>query len=96
MKRDSEFTLKEVIQQLLNTYRWGNKLDEVKIVESWEKVVGGIIGRHTVNMVVRNKTLYVTLNSSVLRSELHMARSKIVQSLNKEVGKNVIDDIVLR
>jgi len=96
LKRDSEFTLKEVIQQLLNTYRWGNKLDEVKIVESWEKVVGGIIGRHTVNMVVRNKTLYVTLNSSVLRSELHMARSKIVQSLNKEVGKNVIDDIVLR
>jgi len=96
MKRESEFTLKEVIGQLLNAYRWGNKLDEVKIVESWEKVVGGIIGRHTVNMVVRNKVLYVKLDSSVLRSELHMAKSKIVKSLNKEVGKDVIDDIVLR
>ena len=96
MKRESEFTLKEVINQLLNAYRWGNKLDEVKIVESWEKVVGGIIGRHTVNMSVRNKILYVKLDSSVLRSELHMAKSKIVQSLNKEVGKDVIDDIVLR
>ncbi len=96
MKRDTEFTLKEVISQLLNTYRWGNKLDEVKVAESWEKVVGGIIGRHTTNIQVRNKILYVKLDSSVLRSELHMAKSKIVKSLNEEVGKDVIDDIVLR
>ncbi len=96
MKRDTDFTLKEVINQLLKTYRWGNKLDEVKVVESWEKVVGGIIGKHTVNMAVKNKVLYVKLDSSVLRSELHMAKSKIVKSLNEEVGKVVIDDIVLR
>jgi predicted nucleic acid-binding Zn ribbon protein len=96
VKRESEFTLKEVISQLLDAYRWGNKLDEVKLVESWEKVVGGIIGRHTTNMQVRNKILYVKLDSAVLRSELHMAKSKIVESLNKEVGKDVIEDIVLR
>lgn len=81
---------------MLNTYRWGNKLDEVKVAESWEKVVGGIIGRNTTNIQVRNKILYVKLNSSVLRSELHMAKSKIVKSLNEEVGKDVINDIVLR
>ena len=96
MKRESEFTLKEVIGELLKAYRWGNKLDEAKLVESWEKVVGGIIGKHTVNMVVRNKILYVNLDSSVLRSELHLAKSKIIQSLNEEVGKEVITDIVLR
>lgn len=96
MKRNTDFTLKEVINELLRTYRWGNKLDEVRIVESWEKVVGGIIGRHTTNMVVRNKVLYVKLDSSVLRSELHMAKSKIIASLNKEVGKEVIEEIVLR
>lgn len=96
MKRNTDFTLKEVIDELLKTYRWGNKLDEVRLVESWEKVVGGIIGRHTKNMVVRNKVLYVKLDSSVLRSELHMAKTKIIASLNKEVGKEVIKEIVLR
>lgn len=96
MKRNTDFTLKEVIDELLKTYRWGNKLDEVRLVESWEKVVGGIIGKHTTNMVVKNKVLYVKLDSSVLRSELHMAKSKVIASLNKEVGKEVIEDIVLR
>ncbi|MCF6170754.1 MAG: DUF721 domain-containing protein [Bacteroidales bacterium] len=96
MKRESEFTLKEVIGELLKAYRWGSKLDEAKLVESWEKVVGGIIGKHTVNMAVKNKILYVKLNSSVLRSELHMAKSKIILSLNKEAGKEVITDMVLR
>lgn len=96
MKRNTDFTLKEVIDELLKTYRWGNKLDEVRLVESWEKVVGGIIGKHTTNMVVKNKVLYVKLDSSVLRSELHMAKSKVIASLNKEVGKVVIEDIVLR
>ncbi len=96
IKRENDFTLKEVIERLLKVYNWDSQLDEAKLKDSWEKVVGGIIGKHTVNLAVKNKILFVSLDSSVIRSELQMSRSKIVKMLNDEVGKKVIEDMVLR
>jgi hypothetical protein len=40
--------------------------------------------------------LYINLDSSVIRNELMMARSKIVEAINKEMGAEVIKDLVLR
>ena len=96
IKRDNDFTLKEVIERLLKVYNWDSQLDEAKLKDSWEKVVGGIIGKHTMNLVIKNRILYVNLDSSVIRNELQMSRSKIVKMLNDEVGKKVIEDMVMR
>ncbi len=96
MKRKNDYTLKEVIEQLVNAYGMNKKLDEAQLISSWKTVVGGIFNKHTQNLVVKNRILYVNLDSSVIRSELMMARSKLVKMLNEATGKNVIDDIVFR
>ncbi len=96
IKTDYSHSLQDVIQQLIKTYRWSGKMDERKIIDSWKTVVGNMISRHTTNLQVKEKTLFVSLDSSALRSELMMARSKIVESLNKEVGEKVVEDIVFR
>lgn len=95
-KGDFSHNLKDVLDELIKSYRWGGKISELRIKESWTKVVGKMIDRHTTHMQVKGKILYVNLDSSALRNELMMARSKIVESVNKEVGKKVIDDIVFR
>jgi predicted nucleic acid-binding Zn ribbon protein len=95
-KGDYSHSLKEVLDQLVKAYRWGGKISEMRIKDSWRKVVGQMIDRHTESMQVKGKILYVSLDSSALRSELMMARSKIVDSLNKELGAKVLDDIVFR
>ena len=89
-------SLKEVIEELLKVYHLDEKLDGVNLVNSWEKVVGKMISNHTESIKVVNRVLYVKVDSSALRHELHMERSKIAKKLNKKVGKNVIDEIVFR
>lgn len=96
IKRKNEYSLKEVLDQLVKAYGLEGKLLETRIINSWEKVVGGILARHTTHLTIKNRILYVSLDSSVLRNELSMARSKLVDSLNKEVGQKVIEDIILR
>lgn len=96
MKTNHDHSLKELIEKLINAYRWNDKLDAVDVTATWEKVVGGIFAKHTTNLFVKNRILYVKLDSSVLRNELHMARTKIKDMINKELGKKVIDEIVLR
>ena len=94
MKKNNDSSLKEVLQKLFDAYGWTEKMDGVQIVNSWETVVGGIFAKHTTNLYVKNKKLYVILDSSVLRNELYMERSSLVKKLNIEVGKEVIDEII--
>jgi len=96
MKKDNEISLGAAIKEVLKRLRMEEKLEEVNLMSSWEKVVGPMISRHTDHLFVRNRVLYVNLDSAPLRSELVMARAKIVKALNKEAGKKVIDDIVFR
>ncbi len=86
--------LGDVLQQLFDAYGWTEKMDGVRITNSWESIVGGIFAKHTTNMYVKNKKLFVFLDSSILRNELYMERSKIVKKLNSAIGKNVITEIV--
>ena len=58
--------------------------------------MGKIIAKRTKSDYIKDKNLYVFLNSSVLRNELMMMRQEIIDTLNKRVGENVIDDIRLK
>lgn len=96
MNSQNNHSLKELIEKLISAYKWEEKLVSVDVYDCWEKVVGKVFARHTTNLHLENRILYVRLDSSVIRNELHMERSKIKELMNKELGKKVVDEIVLR
>jgi predicted nucleic acid-binding Zn ribbon protein len=87
--------LKAAIEEFLDSYRLNDKLNETKVIQAWEKVVGEMVARNTSQLHIRKKVLFVKVNSAALRNELLYARQKLVQALNKEAGADVIDEIVL-
>ncbi len=86
-------TIKEVIEELIAAYRIGDKLNETKVIGLWDQVVGKMIARETTHLYIKNKILYVKLNSPALRQELGYARTKLLKMLNKAAGTEVISDI---
>ncbi|MCF8361875.1 MAG: DUF721 domain-containing protein, partial [Prolixibacteraceae bacterium] len=52
--------------------------------------------RSTSSIYVRNKTLFVHIESPVIRHELFMMRSRILASLNESVGGVVIHNIIFK
>lgn len=96
IKRKNEYSLKEAIEELIKSYHLEGKLQETRVINSWEKIVGGIFAKHTTHLSIKSGILYVKLDSSVLRSELALTRSKLVDMLNREAGEKVIEDIVFR
>ena len=96
MARTNEQPLKEVIEELLERYRLSDKLSEVNMIQSWNKIMGNVISKHTTNLYISNKILFVTLDSAALREELAYAKTKIIKMLTKEYNKVVITDIVFR
>ena len=96
MRRSNDQKLSEVIRELLKAYRLDNKLNEVRLIKSWDDVVGKVISKHTKNLYIKRRTLFVTLDSPALKNELSFSRTKIIEALNKEVGEEVIEEIVFR
>lgn len=91
-----EITLKSAINRLLKAYGLEEKMNETKIIIAWEKVMGKVIANYTNNIKIKDKKLIIELKSSALREELSYAKEKIIDTLNKEVGKKVINGIILK
>lgn len=94
--RSNELMLGDAIKAMIKNYRLKDKLTEVGLINSWERIVGKMIANHTLKIYVKNRSLFIKLDSAALTNELKYSKEKIVKALNKEVGENVIDKIVFR
>ena len=94
-KRNTE-SLRDIIGQVLKTNHLDKQLNEKRLIEAWPKVLGENIMKYTSDLYIKNKVLYVSLNSSVLRHDLFISREEIKTSLNKNVGAEVINNIIFR
>jgi len=92
----NEQTLGEVVKALIEMYRMEGKLKEASLINAWESVVGDMIAKHTVQLRINKKVLYVEVDSAALRNELTYAREKLKKALNRKVKDNVIDEVVVR
>lgn len=90
----------EHISDILNRYLKKNniqgEINKTRIMQAWQGVLGQTIGKYTSKLYISKRTLYVTISSSIARSELLMMREKLVKRLNEQVGESIIDDIVIR
>jgi len=95
MRKSNEKPLKVAIEEFLDSFHLRDKLNETRVIQAWQKVVGEMVAKNTSQLHIRNKVLFVKVNSAALRNELLFARQKIMDALNKEVGGRVIEEIVL-
>ncbi len=96
-KRHNEnSTLGEVLKEFIQTNRLEKGLDKVEVKDAWNKVMGVAIAKYTIEIKLDRDTLFVQLNSSVLREELSYGKEKIIKLLNEELGKELISKLILR
>lgn len=92
----NEYSLKEVIQELIQKFALTNKLQEVKLQEAWYKLVGQIIAKQTEKITFKEGVLVIYLSSSVLKEEFSFAKSKIIRKLNNAVNEELVKEIQFR
>ena len=94
-KRNTE-QLRDIIGQVLKQTKLDKPLDEKRLIDAWPIVLGANISQYTSSLSIKNKVLYVGLTSSVLRHDLYLSKEQILNSLNRQVGVDVIRDIIFR
>lgn len=97
MIRKNTQTIGEVLRDFFedNTELY-EKMMEIRIQRAWREVLGPMVLQYTRLIYVKDRVLYVSLTSAVLRNELLLCRERLVKSLNQYAGSSVIKDLVLR
>lgn len=61
------------------------RLEEALAVDAWEKTVGTQIAKHARALKVENGVLWIEVDHSVWRTELHHRKRQILERLNQAV-----------
>ena len=94
MNRTNDKTLKEAMEQWLKVYRLKGKFDETNAVASWQEVVGAPVANRKKEIFIKDKKMFVRIESSVIKNQLVMMRSQIIESLNQRAGSVVVTEII--
>lgn len=96
MKRREALPIGDLVRHYLRQESLESPLNEVRLINAWSEVLGSTIASYTRELYIKNQTLYVHLTSAPLRQELMMGRELLIRSLNRQVGAQVITNIVIR
>ena len=94
MKRTYPRQIGFVIDEAMRQAGLETQLDAQRAAAAWIDVVGPAINRYTTRRFVDRGVLHVYLSSAPLKQELSFQRPRIVEAINKAVGRGeVITDV---
>jgi predicted nucleic acid-binding Zn ribbon protein len=96
MRKNNTQRLSEVLNDFIGTFNLEQKLREARVMNAWDEILGPAFSSHTQRMYIRDRILFVQVNSAVVRNELIMMRERLVKALNEKAGKKVIEQIIFR
>ncbi len=93
MFRQKVKSIAELLPEFLRSEGLETPLQQKRLLDSWETVVGQPIAKYCGDRFIKNQTLYVKITNPALRADLSMNRTVLVRRLNEQVGAQVIADI---
>jgi len=94
IERGNTVGIKQAFNDMLDDYKIDSKYKATIIKKLWLSIMGNTIASRTGKITLYNKKLKVKIESAPLKNELNLSKSKVLEILEKELGKGVIEDIV--
>lgn len=95
-KKDSMASLKEIISDLKRAPNLPFRLQDARIWEVWDEVVGLPISNHARPSGIHRGTLRVGVSDPIWLQELRFMEGELRDKLNRELGSKVIRRIDFR
>ena len=78
--RKEAVSMEEVVSRYIKSMKIAAGLNQQRIFDAWDQCSGA--AQYTLKKFFRGGKLYITLNSSVIRSQLYFQRDLIVAKIN--------------
>jgi predicted nucleic acid-binding Zn ribbon protein len=94
MRKANDKTLKEAIEQMLQVYKIKKRYDETAVIANWPELVGKPVANRTKELFIHDKKLFLRIESSVIKNELMLMRTQIINKINEEAKAVLVEEII--
>ena len=96
MRRTKTMLVGDVLKEFFAQPHIAAKVAEGRLPEIWREVVGERAADLTLQLRLENRVLYAHISSSVLRSELFMRRTTLVEEINRVAGLRLVNVVIIK
>jgi predicted nucleic acid-binding Zn ribbon protein len=90
------YSMSEAINLLLEKSQWKPKIQELRMKQEWELIVGKTISKYTKQINLYQKKLTITTDVPALKQELHLGKAQLIQNINEYFKERVVEDIIIK
>jgi len=94
MRKANDKSIKEAIEQMLQVYKIKRRFDETAVIASWPELVGKPVANRTKELFIHDKKLFLRIESSVIKNELMLMRTQIINKINDEAKGILVEEII--
>ncbi|MGF7042822.1 DUF721 domain-containing protein [Mucilaginibacter lappiensis] len=94
MRKANDKSLKDAIEQMLNVYKIKRRFDETGVLAAWPELVGKPVANRTKELFIRDKKLFLRIESSVIKNELMMMRAQIMEKINEKANCILVEEVI--
>ncbi|KRP09244.1 MAG: hypothetical protein ABR94_07655 [Sphingobacteriales bacterium BACL12 MAG-120802-bin5] len=95
VRRSNEQDIGEVLKDFFKAFKIDGKVNEIRIKEVWEEVMGKTMARYTSDVRLHNGQLKVFINSAPLKHELTYNKDVIIQRINEAFGEEIVNKLII-
>ena len=96
MRRTKAMMMGELLEDFFSRPWVAAKVAEGRLPEVWRECVGDLAADMTTHFELRGRILNVRISSSVLRSELFMRRTALVEEINRVAGVRLVNVVIIK
>ena len=80
VRRKEALSMEEVVEEFIKSAKLASGLNTQRVFAAWDDCSGA--GPYTLKRYFRSGTLYITLNSSVIRNQLLFQKEALIEKMN--------------
>ncbi|MBI1822798.1 MAG: DUF721 domain-containing protein [Nitrospirae bacterium] len=88
--------ISEILKPLLKRYGLETQIQIYTLVEEWKELVGNQLASHTLPYQLKFHKLFLYVDSPAWMNQLIYLKEELKNKINKEVGENWVQDIVMK
>jgi predicted nucleic acid-binding Zn ribbon protein len=90
------YSIGEALNLLLEKSHWKPKVNELRMRQEWETIVGKTISKYTRSMSLNGKRLTIYTDVAPLKQELLLGREQLVVRINEYFEERVVEEIIIK
>ena len=95
MSKQNLQSIGSAINQFLKENRLEKKIDLSSLHTNWASIAGEMVANHTTRLFLKENTLFLEVDSSALKNELHFLKDQLIKNINHFLKKELVTQLVL-